>query len=115
MFFFRIAEPGKVAAEFYGNNSNAELQMLLAGTDLELKDPTQTGTLDNMVSGNNPDIYGVYRMAAFFVAPMSGNHIFTAACDYSCKVYFNHGPNISRKNYKIIELNRYTNRLWFNQ
>ena len=75
--------------------------MLLAGTDLELKDPTQTGTLDNMVSGNNRDIYGVYRMAAFFVARMSGNHIFTAACDYSCKVYFNHGPNISRKNCKI--------------
>ena len=117
MLFFRNTELGKVAVEFYGKSSDAEMQMLLEGTDFELKDPTQTGALDNMVSAHYLDFYGnfIYRMAGFFVAPISGNHIFTVACHYWCRVYFDHGPNVNRTSHKIIELNKYTHRLRFNQ
>ena len=90
---------------------------MLDGTYFEQENPTETGALDNMVSANYVGLpYNVaYRMARFFVAPMSGNHIFTVACDDKCTVYFNHGPSITRTNYKIIELNRYTTRLRFNR
>ena len=91
--------------------------MLSEGTNFELKDPTQTGALDNMVSASyNGSLENIaYRMTGFFVAPMSGNHIFTVACYFWCRVYFNHGPNVNRTNHKIIELNKYTHRLRFNQ
>ena len=93
------------------------MQILLDGTYFEQKDPTKTGALDNMVSANYVDFgYNIaYRMAAFFVAPMSGNHIFTVACNDMCTIYFNHGPDISRTNYKITELKNATSRLKFDQ
>ena len=89
--------------------------MFLEGTDLELKDPTQTGSLDNMVSANYGYFYGdfAYRMTGFFVAPMSGNHTFTVACHNWCKVYFNHGPNVNRTNYETIEVTSWTSRFMF--
>ena len=54
---------------------------MLDGTYFEQENPTETGALDNMVSANYVGLpYNVaYRMAGFFVAPMSGNHIFTVA------------------------------------
>ena len=59
---------------------------MLDGTYFEQENPTKTGALDNMVSANYVGLpYNVaYRMAGFFVAPMSGNHIFTVACDDKC-------------------------------
>ena len=54
-------------------------------------------------------------MVGFFVAPMSGNHIFTVACNDMCTVYLNHGSDISRTDYKIIELKNATSRLKLDQ
>lgn len=106
-----------MVAELYTNITSVEIQTLLDGTYFEQKEPSETGVLDNMVSGNYVDSgYNIaYRMAGFFVAVMSGNHIFAASCDDMCAVYFNHSPKINRTNYKIIELKNATYRLNFDQ
>ena len=109
------ADPGKVTAEYYGEMTSFVVQSLLDRTDFKQKNPTQTGTLDNMVSAKNVDNNFGYRLAAYFVAPMSGNHIFTVSCDAKCNVYFKHGPNIDRTNYKIIELTSWTSRFQFDK
>ena len=115
IIFFLNIESGKVSAEYYGNIAFMKVEDLRDRADFELKDPTQIGVLDNMVSA----IYNVlrygYRMAGFFVAPMSGNNIFTVACGENCKVYFSHGPNINHTNSKIIELKKITCRFKFDQ
>ena len=90
-------------------------QSVLNRTDFKQKDPTQTGTLDNMVSAKNVDDNFGYRLAACFIAPMSGNHIFTVSCDAKCNVYFKHGPTIDFTNYKIIELTSWTSRFQFDK
>ena len=77
---------------------------LLDGTDFKQRDPTRTGSLDNMVSAGFVDDNFGYRLATYFMSPMSGNHIFTVSCDARCNVYFKHGPTTDRKTYKIIEL-----------
>ena len=106
-----------MAAELYSDITSVEVQTLLNGTYFQQKDPSETGALDNMVSANYVDFgYNIaYRMAGFFVAAMSGNHIFVASCDDMCTVYFNHSPEISRTNYKIIEVKNATYRLKFDQ
>ena len=63
----------------------------------------QTGALDNMVSAKDLDDKFVYKLAAYFVAPMTGSYIFTASCDNKCNVYFKHGPNVKRTNHKITK------------
>ena len=92
-----------------------DVQSLFDRADFKQKQPTQTGTLYNMVFGKDMDNNYGYRLAAYFVAPMSGNHIFTVPCNAKCNVYFKHGPNIDRTNYKIIELTSWTSRFLFDQ
>ena len=91
------------------------VQSLLDRTYFKQKDPIQTGTLDNMLSAKNLDDNFGYRLAAYFIAPMSGNHIFTVSCDEKCNVYFKHGPTIDRTKYKIIELTSWTSRFQFDK
>ena len=91
------------------------VRSLLDRTDFKQKDPTQTGTLDNVLSAKNVDDNFGYRLAAYFIAPMSGTHIFTVSCDAKCNVYFKHGPTIDRTNYKIIELTSWTSRFQFDK
>ena len=91
------------------------VQSLLNRTDFKQKDPTQAGTLDNMLSAKNVDDNFGYRLGAYFIAPMSGNHIFTVSCDAKCNVYFKNGPTIDRTKYKIIELTYWTSRFQFDK
>ena len=94
-----------------------EIQALLDGSYFAQKHASETGALDNMISTNYVDFgYNIaYRMAGFFVAAMSGNPIFAVSCNDMCTVYFNHSPEISRRNYKIVELKNATYRLKFDQ
>ena len=71
--------------------------------------------LYNMVFGKDMDKNFGYRLAAYFVAPMSGNHIFTVSCNAKCNLYFKHGPNIDRTNYEVIELTSWTSRFLFDK
>ena len=89
------------------------VQSLLDRTDFKQKNPTQTGRLDNMVVAKNVNDNFGCRLAACFVAPMIGNHIFTVPCNAKCNVYFKHGPNIDYTKYKIIELTSWTSRFQF--
>ena len=68
-----------------------------------------------MISAKNVDDNFAYRLAEYFVAPMSGYHIFTVSCYAKCNIYFKHGPNIDRTNYKIIELTSWTSRFQFDK
>ena len=95
--------------------TSLDVQGLLDRADFKQKEPTKTGILDNMVSGKNVSSTNGYRLAAYFVAPMSGNHIFTVSCNAACNVYFKHGPNIDRTNYKIMELMSSTSRFQFDK
>ena len=92
-----------------------DVQSLLDRADLKKKKPTKTGILDNMVSGKNVNNSNGYRLASYFVAPMTGNHAFAVSCNRTCNVYFRHGPNIDRKNHKIIELKSPTSRFQFDK
>ena len=71
--------------------------------------------LYNMVFGKDMDKNFGYRLAAYFVAPMSGNHSFTVSCNAKCNLYFKHGPNIDRTNYEVIELTSWTSRFLFDK
>ena len=115
MLSFLNIDLGKVTAEFYTSVAPVVVQTLLDRADFKQKDPIQTGELDNMVSASYYDKNIGYRMAGFFVAPMSGNNIFTVACGENCKVYFNHGPNVNHTNSKIIEFKKITCRFKFDQ
>ena len=115
MLSFLNIDLGKVTAEFYTSVAPVVVQTLLDRADFKQKDPIQTGELDNMVSASYYDKNIGYRMAGFFVVPMSGNHIFTVACDDKCNVYFNHGPKVNRTNYKIIEVKSWTSRFMFDK
>ena len=106
---------GKVNAEFYSRVTPADVQSLLNRVDFKENKPTQNGTLDNMVSANDIDNNFGYSLAAYFIAPMSGYHIFTVSCDATCTVYFNHAPNTNRTNYRIIELKSWTSRFEFDK
>ena len=77
--------------------------------------PTETGALDHMVSAKDLDDEFGYKVAADFVAPMTGSYIFTASCDNKCNVYFKHGPKVNRTNHKIIELTSWTRRFEFDK
>ena len=81
MLSFLNIDLGKVTAEFYTSVAPVVVQTLLDRADFKQKDPIQTGKLDNMVSASYYDKNIGYRMAGFFIAPMSGNHIFTVPCD----------------------------------
>ena len=115
MFSFLNTDLGKVRAEFYSSVTPVVVQTLLDRADFKQKDSIQTGVLDNMVSAMYYYKNIGYRMTGFFVAPMSGNHIFTVSCDDKCNVYFNHGPNVNRTNYKIIEVTSWTSRFTFDK
>ena len=91
------------------------MQSLLDGAEIEQQMPTKTGALDNMVSASNLDDYFGYKLAAYFVAPITGNYIFTVSYDNMCSVYFNHGPKVNRINHKIIKLTSHTPRFTFNK
>ena len=52
IIFFLNIESGKVSAEYYGNIAFMAVEDLCDRADLELKDPTQIGVLDNRVFGN---------------------------------------------------------------
>ena len=92
-----------------------DVQSLLDRADSKKQVPTKTGALDNMVSAKNLDENFGYKLAAYFVAPMTGNYTFTVSCDNKCNVYFKHGPKVNRTNYKIIELKSWTFRFKFDQ
>ena len=86
--FSFIVDPGNVTAEYYSNIASLDVQSLLDRADFKQQVPTKTGALDNMVSARNLDNKFGYKLAAYFVAPMTGNYIFTVSCDDKCNVYF---------------------------
>ena len=114
LFSFNVG-PGKVTAEYYSNITSFDVQSLLDRADFKQQVPTETGSLDNMVSARNLDDKFGYKLAAYFVAPMTGIYIFTASCDDKCNVYLKHGPNVNRANHKIIELTSWTPRFKFDK
>lgn len=106
-------DPGKVTAEVYITSSSVEIETLLDMVAFKRNNANQKGKLDNMASA----VYALrnigYRMEAYFVAPMSGNHVFTVSCKSKCNVYFNHGPSLNRTDYRIIEMSSATSRFKF--
>ena len=113
--FFFIVDPGKVTAEYYNNLTLFDVQTLLDRPDFKQQMPTETGGPDNMVSVSNLDDNSSYKLAAYFVTPITGNYTFAVSCDNKCNVYFNHGPNVNRTNHKIIKLASHTTRFTFNE
>ena len=114
LFSFNV-DLGNVTAEYYSKIPSFDVQSLLDRTDSKQQLPTKTGALDNMVSARNLDDNFGYKLAAYFIAPMTGNYIFTVSCDNKCNVYFKHGPNVNRANHKIIELTSWTPRFKFDK
>ena len=96
-------DPGKVAAEYYSNITPSDVQEVLDNADSKQQMPTETGALDNILSAKDLDDKFGYKLAAYFVALMTGSYIFTASCDNKCNVYFKHGPNVNRTNHKITK------------